>query len=291
MTYILYNPNAAGGCGEEYAECLALTVFEAKLIDLSRITNYRVFLAGLNAEDKIILCGGDGTLHRFANDIQGIEILQEIYYFAVGSGNDFARDLGKEKFDDPDYRIDGYLRRLPTVTVNGQTRLFLNNVGFGIDGYCCEEGDRRRAENQKRHKPRPINYTAIAIKGLLMKYKPTDAMVAVDGRLYYFSKVWLAPTMKGRFYGGGMMAAPAQDRTGETLTLMVMGGRGRLSTLMLFPSIFSGKHVGRKGVTLLSGKEITVEFDRPTPLQIDGETFLNVRSYSVTAAIPAEVKA
>ena len=30
------------------------------------------------------------------------------------------------------------------------------------------------------------------------------------------------------------------------------------------------------------GKDITVTFDRPTPLQIDGETVLGVTSYTVT---------
>ena len=33
-----------------------------------------------------------------------------------------------------------------------------------------------------------------------------------------------------------------------------------------------------------SGSEITVEFDRPTPLQVDGETILNVTSYTAHAA-------
>ena len=50
-----------------------------------------------------------------------------------------------------------------------------------------------------------------------------------------------------------------------------------------FPSIFKGKHVKKKkNVTILQGKNITVTFDRPTPLQIDGETVLDVMTYNVT---------
>jgi diacylglycerol kinase family enzyme len=53
---------------------------------------------------------------------------------------------------------------------------------------------------------------------------------------------------------------------------------------MIFPSIFKGEHVkNTKYVTVLTGKNITVEFDRPTPLQIDGETVLGVTEYNAVA--------
>ncbi len=34
--------------------------------------------------------------------------------------------------------MNAYLHNLPRVPVHGKTRLFLNGVGYGIDGYCCE---------------------------------------------------------------------------------------------------------------------------------------------------------
>lgn len=57
---------------------------------------------------------------------------------------------------------------------------------------------------------------------------------------------------------------------------------------MVFPSIFKGKHIEHKEmVEVLTGNEITVEFDRPTPLQIDGETVSGVTSYTVRTAAAA----
>ena len=38
-------------------------------------------------------------------------------------------------------------------------------------------------------------------------------------------------------------------------------------------------------VEVLTGRNIRVEFDRPTPLQIDGETIPNVTSYEVTGGV------
>lgn len=91
--------------------------------------------------------------------------------------------------------------------------------------------------------------------------------------------------MNGRYYGGGMMPTPAQNRknTDGTVSAMVMYGAGKLKTLAVFPSIFKGEHVRHEEmVDVLTGHTIRVEFDRPTPLQIDGETIPNVTSYEVT---------
>ncbi len=64
---------------------------------------------------------------------------------------------------------------------------------------------------------------------------------------------------------------------------MVMYRAGKLKTLAVFPSIFKGKHIRHhEMVEVLTGRNIRMEFDRPTPLQIDGETILDVRTYEVT---------
>lgn len=186
--------------------------------------------------------------------------------------------------------IKEYLINLPTVAVNGKTYRFLNGVGYGIDGYCCEVGDEMRKKSDK-----PVNYTMIAIKGLLFHYKPTNAKITVDGKVHLYKKVWLAPAMFGRYYGGGMMPTPGQTRNDDTISTLVFYGSGKLKTLMIFPSIFTGKHVAHKeSVDILTGKEITVEFDSPRAIQIDGETILGVTSYCAfapkTADIPVAVK-
>ena len=119
---------------------------------------------------------------------------------------------------------------------------------------------------------------------MLFHYKPTNATVTVDGVKHSYKRVWLAPTMNGKFYGGGMMPTPNQDRMSGKLSVMVYHNLGKLKALAVFPSIFKGEHVKhKKNIAILEGRKITVEFDRPTPLQIDGETILGVSSYTVNA--------
>lgn len=281
--YVLYNPYAGNGAFRNHAEklCGAFTG-DYKLVDITSITDYEAFFASLPEEAQIVISGGDGTLNRFLNQTRRLSLPEALYYCACGSGNDFQRDItGKDTAQL--IPLTPYIRDLPMVTVNGKEYLFLNGVGFGIDGYCCEVGDKLRKESDK-----PINYAMIAIKGLLFHFKPRSASVTVDGKEYSFRRVWLAPTMNGRFYGGGMMPTPDQDRLAEppSVSTMVMHSAGKLRALAVFPSIFKGEHVKHtKMVTVLKGRDITVTFDRPTALQIDGETVSGVTSCRMRAAV------
>lgn len=276
--YILYNKKAGNVDSFESVKNLEIIIEdEVKYIDVTEISNYRVFLSGLNENDYIILAGGDGTLNCFINNIDGIEFNNEVLYFPNGTGNDFAHDLGYTKECNP-FPITEHLHNLPSVTVKGKTYRFINGVGYGIDGYCCEVGDKLKKIPGKK-----VNYTAIAIKGLLFHYKPTNAKVTVDGKPTTYKKVWIAPTMNGRFYGGGMMPTPEQKRNSGKFSTMIFHNSGKLKTLLIFPSLFKGEHVKHtKHVDILTGNEITVEFDRPVALQIDGETIRGVSSYTAT---------
>ncbi len=280
-TYIFYNQLAGHGNCEQAAKALC-PKYEGEVVckSITEIEDYAALIAPLTEEDTIIVCGGDGTLNRFANAIAGLQPRCKLLYYAFGTGNDFLKDIGREVGSDP-VSVKPYLENLPEVEVNGEKYLFLNGVGYGIDGYCCEVGDRMKATSDK-----PVNYTSIAIKGLLFHYKPKNAVVVVDGKEYKYKKVWIAATMKGRYYGGGMMNAPDQDRLCEdgTVSLVLFYGKGKLKTLIAFPSIFKGEHVKKTDmVAVHTGKEISVRFEKPAPLQIDGETVLNVQEYRVTA--------
>ena len=279
MKYILYNPLSGHGNSCEVATRFSENVENSSLIDMTKISSFEELWNSLAADDEVYLFGGDGTLNRFINCVGDSEVKNPVYYFPSGTGNDFCIDVDKQNAIEP-FLVNEYITDLPTVTVNDKEYKFINGVGFGLDGYACEIGDALKAEGKTP------NYTKIAIAGLLFKFKPANATVTVDGVKTEFKKVWVAPAMYGRHYGGGMMPAPDQNRYSDEgdLSLMVFHGSSRLKTLMIFPSIFKGEHVkNTKHVTVMKGKEITVEFDRPTALQIDGETVVGVTKYSAFA--------
>ena len=279
MRYLLYNPlSEKEKQSITEAECYeVLSNIPTKLVDMTKLANLRDFFEGLNTCDDVVVFGGDGTLNKVANELTDCFIRNDIYYFPCGMDNDFARDIDACNVRIP-VLINDYIKSLPTVTVKGEQCKFINCVGFGLDGYCCEVADLLKSQ---RKKP---NYIAIAIKGVLFHFKPVNATVVVDGRTYHFKKVWIAPTMFGRFYGGGIMPTPNQNRnmTEKKVSFMAFHYAGKFKLLAMLPSSFKGRHVKYKNnVTIIEGKIISVTFDRPASLQIDGETVLNVKSYIV----------
>ncbi|MCQ2794401.1 MAG: diacylglycerol kinase family protein [Bacilli bacterium] len=283
MIYILFNPKADNGHGEDNAKAIAeklkIQVKFQSVIDL----NLKQFFDGLKKTDGVILTGGDGTLNRFVNDLAGHKPSNKISYARCGSGNDFYRDVVDHADEEGLIPLNRYIDKLPTVEINGKKTYFLNNIGFGLDGQCCEVADQIRATDPGAK----INYTGIAIKLLLGKYKLRKATVEVDGKVSNYENVWLATTMHGRYYGGGMTGAPRQDRLNKAHTndLVIFTGKSRLLTFLRFPKFSGGKHdkLG-KHIHHIVGKDIKVTFDIPCALQIDGETVLGVTSYTIKTA-------
>ena len=170
--------------------------------------------------DAIFCCGGDGTLNRLINEIGKEDLDHEILYFPTGSGNDFIHDLGMPA-NTPPFLLNPYVEKLPRVRISSKEYKFINGAGAGFDGYCCAAGNNKRSSSAELSK-KPINYTAIAVKGLLFAFKPTSATITVDGVVHEYKRVWMCPIMKGRFFGGGMMIAPNQDRLDPEGTLTVV---------------------------------------------------------------------
>jgi len=280
MNYILYNPksksehndlNIIPGKAElERRGAKQISLLE---VDLSE------FLPTLTAEDKLYLCGGDGTLHHFVNNARGFKFSCPVFVIRSGTGNDFLNDIGQT---DPETLIDVsmYLSDLPEVEIDGEKRLFINGVGMGIDGEVCDG-----VEQYKKKTGKKANYTAIALKLLAYKYKRPSATVTVDGVIHHFNDVWMASAMHGRYFGGGMMIAPTQDRNTGKMSVMVMHGGSRPKILTIFPSVFNGGHIKHKEIVeIFECDEVTVKFDIPIGFQADGEVKPLMLTYTARSA-------
>lgn len=280
--YILFNRLSGNRLGADRAIKAAdfFADYEISYIDILESPDYRNLFCKMDRDDIAVLCGGDGTLNHFVNDIDEHDIRNSVYYYPTGSGNDFYRDIHDIKVIEP-VRVNDYIRNLPTVTVGELKRKFINGIGYGLDGFCCEQADLIREKKPNRK----ISYTIIALKGFAGKYSPADAVIIADGKKYEFADTWIASAMNGRYYGGGLMATPGQDRCSRSkrhISCMVIHGKNRLAILPRFPTVKKGKHLKyRKMVAIIEAKELVVSYNRPVPLQIDGETVSGVTSFRV----------
>ena len=276
MTLILFNPHANNDDVSAALEAVRAYAAAPDTVekDLTSV-DVRAEICALGEQDRVLILGGDGTIMRLANALDGAKYSVPVYLWKSGTGNDFLRDLGLNESTEP-VLLNPYLVHLPHVEIHGKTYLYVNGIGFGLDGMVCEVTDKLKAQGVKK-----INYTMESIKLLLGGFKCPSGSVTVDGVTKSYKKIWIASAMHGQYYGGGMRVAPAQVRGTGTLTCCVWHTSGKLATLMHFPKIFTGEHVKyKKTIDVFTGKRITVEFDHPTALQIDGETVSDVTSYT-----------
>lgn len=277
MNYLLFNPKSNNSNND--INVVDRSMGERELVKINLLDiDVKEFIRSVNDKDNVFLCGGDGTISRFANNTYGFDIPCPVYIIRSGTGNDFCRDIDAPEMRSPDVRE--YFKNLPVVSINGKDMRFINGIGYGVDGVVCEEADKLKERTDKK-----INYLMIAMQLILYKYKRPDARVIIDGVEMHYKKVWIASAMKGRFYGGGMMVAPNQDRTSGKLGGMIFHGGTRAKVLSVLPTIYKGEHVRyKKIVDMYECDDIYVEYSIPTALQIDGETVVGVTSYRARTA-------
>ena len=200
-----------------------------------------------------------------------------IRLWRFGTGNDFIRDVTVDSAD-PNVRsilLNDYIRNLPVVQTAGKTLRYLNGCSVGVDAVVCGMME------EERLAPKKSSYAATALRSFFRGYAPMPARVTVDGVAREYERLWMAASMNGRYQGGGMKFAPDQDRNGPTLTCMVWHGTSTLGTLLRFPFVIPGKHTVFRNCDMLVGREITVELDGSTMLQMDGEVLHGITGYTV----------
>ena len=96
MVYVLYNTFAGAHYGVDKIRSKMLEFFkdeEISLADAITVEDKRLFVEALDAGDRLVIVGGDGTLNRFVNSIEDREYSFPIYCYAGGTGNDFINDV------------------------------------------------------------------------------------------------------------------------------------------------------------------------------------------------------
>ena len=104
MTYhVLYNPLAGNGSTDP-SECLAKLTADPQAIvhtDITTIKDYTAWLSPLAPDDVIVLCGGDGTINRFVNDTDGLELPQDVLYIPPAQATIFCATWARRPLTAP----------------------------------------------------------------------------------------------------------------------------------------------------------------------------------------------
>ena len=157
--YAFFNPLAGNGQCREDVTLLEFFYDNICYCDMTLPETYETQLFALTPEDTLILCGGDGTVHRFLNLVQDTPIPCDILLFPLGHRNQFARRLHHHLGDAP-FSIKQQLLHCPSVTVGNRTRCFLWGVEFNPMGHRFQHKQAIVNVNGVCHKFRALQLTA-----------------------------------------------------------------------------------------------------------------------------------
>ncbi len=267
MNYkILFNPKSNRGKTDKNIKKLQNKLLKeghnvevSSLLDIKSADDY---IKSINEDDKIIIFGGDGTLHYLANELMGHKYKQEIFVASkAGTGNDFVRSLRQKTFL---IKINDYINDLPYVSEKDNKRYFINSVGFGLDALVCKYVADKKSKTEGSY----FKSTLKAIKS----YNSFELTTTIDGVSKTFPKTWFAVVCNSKYFGGGMKISPKSIRLDDKLEVVVINRVPRWLILLIFPTIYLGLHkIFKRWVHFYQGSEISFQADKDLFVEFDGE--------------------
>lgn len=284
--FFIVNPNAGGGnCKKVWKQV------EAKL--RTEKIDYQVFFTEYQGHGSylskkisdsyqsdvitIIAIGGDGTIHEVANGLKDKPDIP-IGFIPAGSGNDFSRGYQVPK--NPLQALENIL-----TYRQGESKkfdvghfeskdyegIFTSSIGIGFDALIADVTNKAFYKRWLNKVNLGFLAYVITLLRLLFTFKPFDAQINIDNKAYSYENTWLIAINNIPYYGGGMKINPTASPEDGVLDVCVVNNLSKWKLLLLFLTVFNGGHIRLKEVTLLKGKNITIDTSRPVPFHTDGE--------------------
>lgn len=263
----IVNPMAGGGRSRSLEPLITKTMEEYKIeydIVFTSREGDGTRLAEERYCNRVIAVGGDGTVNEVAKGLlkRGYGVMGII---PSGTGNDLSRSLGipLDPLKAIEFIINSKTRFIDVGVANGN--YFLNIASFGFDAEVV-----RNAHRFKRLYGGKIPYILGTILTLI-KFKKREITLEIDGKEYTESLILLA-IGNGKYYGGGMKILPDSNLDDGYLHLCLIKDASNLLRLILFPTIFSGRHLKySRYVNVFKAKNVKIRSNRPEIFNIDGE--------------------
>ncbi|HEX9823324.1 MAG TPA: diacylglycerol kinase family protein [Actinomycetota bacterium] len=229
----------------------------------------------LEAGDRFIVAvGGDGTIHEVVNGmVSGDRLVRDDAVLGVvsaGSGGDFVRTFGmpnqvtsavRHLLGDRTHPLD--VGRLTYRDGEEErTRYFVNIAEAGFGGKVVG-----RAARLPRLLGRGRYFLGfwLSIGG----YRAGEVRVRADAR-EFSGKATNVVVANCQFFGGGMRISPRSLPADGVLDVQVSTGP-KSEAFTLLPKIYRGDHVPHPHIREMKGAVVTVDADRPLPIEADGE--------------------
>lgn len=223
---------------------------------------------------RVFVAGGDGTLNEALNGVAAAGALDRVRFgiLPLGTGNDFAAALGipVEIEDALSVVLAGRELAVDVGMVNG--RCFLNTSG---GGYIAEVSV--AVTPQLKTFAGRLAYL-IGGAQALMDYEPVRATVSADpGDFRMGLGLYAFAVCNSRLIGGGRLIAPSAMIDDGLLDVCLIEDMTTLEFIALGRKVADGDHVNDPRVRYLQASSITIELDRESLINTDGEVLSATR--------------
>ncbi|HEU5039248.1 MAG TPA: lipid kinase [Gemmatimonadales bacterium] len=212
--------------------------------------------------DRVIVAGGDGTLHLALQGL--VESHLPLGILPLGTANNLARTLGLPT--DPmaacDVIAQGHRRRIDLGWVNG--RYFFTTASIGLSVKITEE---LSAESKRRWGPLAYAFTALRV---LRRTRPFHARIRWAGGSRDSRTVQIV-VGNGRYYGSALPVAEDATIDDARLDLYSLEVRHWWQLLALAPALKRGRQGEKRTVEAIRAPEFEIETRTPRSIDVDGE--------------------
>ena len=228
----------------------------------------------------VIALGGDGVIHEVAGGLMRRPAARRpaLGVIPVGSGNDYARTLGvSTKVDEACAQLLGAEARPVDVgRVNGHW--FVETLSFGVDAAIALDTVERRARTGRTG---TALYLASGMDQLLHHLDCHRYTASFDGGEPVRGASFTFAVQVGPTYGGGFRICPdARIDDGLLDVCIAHPPFGIARAVFVFLLAKGGRHTGFRQIELRRARTLSVRFDAPPPVQIDGEP-LEASEYAI----------
>jgi diacylglycerol kinase (ATP) len=213
------------------------------------------------ADRRVVLLGGDGSLHAAAN-APGPK--PELALIPGGKANNVARSLGVPLALDAAARlaVEGRAYPIDAIAARTPTRTYLAVEGVSV-GFHALARSQYRATNSAD--------TAAGIRaglGALVRFEPVTMAVAIDGSCQLMRLTQLF-VVNMPLFGPGLRVAPSADPGDGVLDVVALEGAGRRSLLPLAARLRRGTHLATEGVRSFRARSVRISTRGASPVIAD----------------------
>jgi diacylglycerol kinase (ATP) len=184
-----------------------------------------------------------------------------------GTGNDFAKTLGVATLSPKEIATLAATREPVQIDLGlADGHHFLNSCGFGFDASVLE------ASNAVRYLKGDAVYIYAALRQLFgypgVEVSPSGIRGARSGRML------MVTVSNGRSLGGAFRIAPHASVLDGKLDVCFFADASVMNRSRLFLGALRGTHLSRPEVFAAAAQQLSLSFDEPPAMEIDGELII-----------------